>query len=582
MNPTSSTGYWTTGAVDPSTNTVGTGTFVQGTPPPVTPTGGSAVVNAPTPATPVSTTVKAPEAPTNTTPANPNIPQGWDAQTYANFKAANPTLEPNAQDVRMGDIADLAGNKAPGSVITAGQQFLSDQAANQAKTDQLNAVMTQKLDAFTNGTVPLNAYEQSQIDATKASYQSIIAAQQLANKNYEGGVAVTNQTSGLDRYSPMMAAGNTLAAVSEGLKKVSDLNTQMNQAVAQMQQSFQQNNYNQVKDQYNILLQAQKDKTAEIEKTYTVAQQAEADLKTQQREQVVSYADSALFDPSLSLDEKKQILSDVAIQGNLTSAQLKDLQDSLQQQIDNVPGSKPLTGLQGEYQYYMDQERAAGRSPLSFFDFKNYQTNATIDAGINPITGQPLTKADQAALDESHKQDQLDLQTVNSAYTSIEGILFKYGVTPDTFDATTADKMNDIDVETIAKAVARIQNPDISRMGGDAGNALDPTSLGEKTAQLWRALSGGKKYLPEKVVDAVGAATAAKNKRQSAVDNPVATQMSNNEISAASVLTDFVTKNMDKKELVASMLETPDAAFGGKPPTHLQVLQALRDRGIIK
>lgn len=28
----------------------------------------------------------------------PNIPPGWDAQTYANFKAANPNLEPNAQD----------------------------------------------------------------------------------------------------------------------------------------------------------------------------------------------------------------------------------------------------------------------------------------------------------------------------------------------------------------------------------------------------------------------------------------------------------------------------------------------------
>lgn len=37
----------------------------------------------------------------NLQPEAPKIPEGWDAQTYANFKAANPGLEPNAQDTAM-------------------------------------------------------------------------------------------------------------------------------------------------------------------------------------------------------------------------------------------------------------------------------------------------------------------------------------------------------------------------------------------------------------------------------------------------------------------------------------------------
>lgn len=526
------------------------------TPPaPVTPTGGSQVVNPITPSVPVSPTTSTPKPPVTSSPTSTQVTQ--------------PTT-PSSTIPQPVSPLDSATNK-----------YLNDTAANNSRIDQLNSTMQTKLDQFTNGTVPLNQYEQSQIDATKESFNQIIQAQKLANQNYEGGVTVTNQTQGLSKYSPEMAAGNTLAAVSEGLQKIAALNVQMNQAVAQMRQGFQTNDYNMVKNQYDALLNAQKEKTVQIETVYNTAKDTADRLKTSEQEATLSYVDSGLLDPTMSLEDKKKLVSDSVYNGNLTSAQIKTLQDSLQQQIDNTPGAKPLTGLQGEYQYYVDQERSAGRSPLSFFDFKNYQTNATIGAGINPITGQPISKADQAAKDEASKQDTLDLQTVNSAYTSIEGILKKYNATPDTFTVDVANNMNDVDAESIAKAIARIQNPDIARMGGDAGNALSPTSVLEHVQQFYRATSGGKKYLPEKIVDAVGNAKSVRDFRQAQVDNPTATQATNDENAAQSVITNFVSQNQGQKEMIAKVLETPLPAFNNKPPTYLQTLEYLRGKGII-
>lgn len=120
-----------------------------------------------------------------------------------------------------------------------------------------------------------------------------------------------------------------------------------------------------------------------------------------------------------------------------------------------------------------------------------------------------------AVIKQNALQDAADAQTISSAYQNVQSILAKYGTTPDKFTAADASKMSDIDVETIAKAIARMQNPDISRMGGDAGTALSPTSFGESLQQIGQAKTLGKKYLASKVVDAVGAANSIYNQRAS-------------------------------------------------------------------
>lgn len=119
--------------------------------------------------------------------------------------------------------------------------------------------------------------------------------------------------------------------------------------------------------------------------------------------------------------------------------------------------------------------------------------------------------------DKIGEQNQLDYQTVDSAYQTIKAVASKYGKTPDTLTAEDTAKFTDTDGDAVAKALARIQNPDISRAGGDAGNALSPTSASEKVTAFTRQTIGGQKYLPQKLLDAVQTANQLHSQRAGSI-----------------------------------------------------------------
>lgn len=114
------------------------------------------------------------------------------------------------------------------------------------------------------------------------------------------------------------------------------------------------------------------------------------------------------------------------------------------------------------------------------------------------------------------KQNALDTQTVSSNYQTIQAIIAKTGKTPETFTEEDAAKLQDPDVISIGKALARMQNPDIARQGAEAGNALAPTSWTEKVGAFFRAGIGGQQYLPSKILQGVQTANALMKQRQDA------------------------------------------------------------------
>lgn len=97
-----------------------------------------------------------PDISTLTSAPATTAPAGWDAETYANFKKANPTLEPNAQDTARMLAADSP--KAPGlaqkltsslsNLFTSSKNKETDlasttESATQPYTSQLNEINTQ-------------------------------------------------------------------------------------------------------------------------------------------------------------------------------------------------------------------------------------------------------------------------------------------------------------------------------------------------------------------------------------------------------------------------------------------------------
>jgi hypothetical protein len=117
---------------------------------------------------------------------------------------------------------------------------------------------------------------------------------------------------------------------------------------------------------------------------------------------------------------------------------------------------------------------------------------------------------------EVRKQNELDAQTVDSAYQTANNIaMAKFGRGLETLTEADYALFTDQEAESIGKALARAQNPDIARQGGDPGQALGATSFKGKAAQYLRGGFEGKKYLPNDIKNAADALMALQRRNAS-------------------------------------------------------------------
>ncbi len=165
-----------------------------------------------------------------------------------------------------------------------------------------------------------------------------------------------------------------------------------------------------------------------------------------------------------------------------------------------VVNDKNLPEIAKEYQYAQSQGYTG-----SFEQYQNQDANRKRPV-TNINTGDKIETAVQT-------QDALDAQTVNSSYKALTGIIGD----PSKFTEEEAAKLSDAQVESLGKAIGRMQNPDIARQGGDAGNIFEPNSFTEKIAQQYRSAIKGQKYLPNKIVEAVRAAGQLQTSRGESV-----------------------------------------------------------------
>lgn len=237
--------------------------------------------------------------PTNTPPA------GWDATSYTNFKTANPGLEPTAQDTAKMQSANTAqanggtyrgsdgqlyynSNNQPATSSSSTADFTmptptgdsttdlnTAQNASAHITDQMNAAAQTFATTVTNiqnGTVPLSAGEQAQVDALKQQYQTLIDSTTLNNKGAVGGATVNSFASGA--YSPLFQANTINQIAAKGQQNVADLQTKQAAAVAQLTQSLKDNDIQAVKTAYDAFTSAQKDTQTALQKTISDTQTA--------------------------------------------------------------------------------------------------------------------------------------------------------------------------------------------------------------------------------------------------------------------------------------------------------------------
>lgn len=531
-------------------------------------------------------------------------PEYKKAQELANAsRASAPTPTPTPTQV-----------KPQTAIPSASQEFKS----SMGQINKENEQAYQKFQDFTtqmqNGSVPLNPYEQSQIDATRNSFNAIIESQKLENRNYEGGIKVANEARGLSMYSPEMAQGEILAAVSEGNKKVADLNTKMQQSLVTMEQGFRENKYSLVKDAYNTFISSQREKTSTIENTYKVAVEKEKAIAEAQQDSYYSGISSLLLDDSFSFAEKKAAISEAMSLGLLNREQVKDIQtqlkdsrkdiesmaktvaenggtpkqvqavlnsNDLSEAFNNASGllSKVETGTIGEYKYYEAQERKAGRVPLSFMDFKNY----------SPGGGANTEAEDKLRKEYLDRAEVKAYQRARGAYDRLNAIV------PDRTDATYKIIANDdAALKNLIRQEAILTDPSATKITPD-GSVIESESLSGIVEQKFKKLTEDQNTLPIKVKQLVNSADktyevarkgaeavqgeikSLAKKRGVEVDLPgvfnPGQRLSEQEDMAEQSLKNFTAANPDKVSDLANKMDIFERTLG-RPVTASEFLQA--------
>lgn len=460
-------------------------------------------------------------------------PEYKKAQELAGQATAKPaSVVPTSKATKPVQTESSLLNKEADNILTQAQEV--DRGYEEALNKQ-----NKLLDDIRTGTVPLSPYEQAQLDSTKTIMQAVIEEQKLANKNYEGGVTVANEARGLSRYSPEMAQGEIFAAVSEGNKKILNLNAQMAQSLSQMESGFRDNNFKKVQESFQYITAAKEEKTKALENMYKTVLTKQEALQKANQDALLADVNSVLIDDAYSFADKKAYIGKVMASGQLTPEQIKEVQatikdaqavqaktdEGFQAIMKTISENKNLTPQQRKagVQEINDIQRKGGDIKEAYFASSDYLGELGIggnelltiseakDLGLpygttrneaiklNRVPGQISATIDP----EVAKGNAQDFQTMSRAYESINGTL-KSATGKDINNITKKDisKLSTSDIESIAKLAVRVQLPDVARGSGDPKASLAQTSKIAWTARFLASQIGlASKYDPDQVID---------------------------------------------------------------------------------
>lgn len=223
-------------------------------------------------------------------------------------------------------------------------------------------------DAYANGATPLSSGQMAQVQGLQQQFQQLIENQKLNNIGTEGIANIRGYQKGAAEYDPTFQTKIIGSIFSAGQAKVADLQTKMASAVANLTSAFQSENYKGVKDAWDEYQEHAEKQRTEFKTNMEKAQAAITAAQEQQRTAERDNTIAALITKGETNPSK--ILTALNAKGaNYTAKEVGDTVANLIKK-DAFPG-----GIIGEYQFYAENERQAGRVPLSFNDYQTLDAN---------------------------------------------------------------------------------------------------------------------------------------------------------------------------------------------------------------
>lgn len=347
-----------------------------------------------------------PPQPQNNIPPSPSPSQQFIGKEYVNggmLQFGQTNSDGTRNELFTPNVADPNAQKTtPSTPTTPTQQNYNQTGAQpdaferqlseiQAQTDQAYNDYRTSITQLQNGTIPLTAEQQAQINAIQAQFDRIKEQQKVANKNYEGGMTQIGVASGRSRYAPELAQGEIANAVNVGIQKISDIDAKAAETVATMKIAFQDKNFSLMKSMFESYNGYMKDKTDMLFKMKGVADQKEREMREFNFKAAQMDMETKRFQMDLEKfdaeRQDKQLERQTKLAGSVAS-QLVDLDENMNVQVADwnmikevaeAAGIDPNV-LAGEMNKRADDLRKSSLDERKFkFDQYKYQSDNELD-----------------------------------------------------------------------------------------------------------------------------------------------------------------------------------------------------------
>ena len=356
-----------------------------------------------------------------------NIGKAADGSYMVSFAST-----PNSQYLQSTDLAKF--NWTPDQIA---QEDLNK--TNEAyKTEATNVQNT--INGIINGTVPFNDGQIAQINGLKQQFQQMIDQQVLTNTNAYGVANVRGYQTGAAEYDPSFQVRTINSIIGAGQNKIADLNIKMAAAVAEMTESFKDNNIKRAKEAWNIYQEATKNRQDALQKTIDSAQK-----KIKEAQDQKAKADKVIYDEVTKpiMDISSTLAKTPGVPAEVTAAvsKAKTVGEAIQAAGEYLQTSTNADVSQ--YLLYKRQTERNGGTAISFDEWKirNDQAKANIEfqkaynraagtvagKGGTPngtVAGKGVshskTTAAQSSQGYSSDKAQITLNTIDTALSQID------------------------------------------------------------------------------------------------------------------------------------------------------------------
>lgn len=182
---------------------------------------------------------------------------------------SNTTTKPN----NSSPSTTTNANTDDGTALSSEQSSLS---ANQAAKDVNTQNQLTLLSQLQNGTIPLTPAQNSVISSLQNQLATNTSYQNVANSAYTGSVTESMARSG-GEYTPQQSQALITNAITSGVAKIQALDNSAASTIADLEQKFQAQNFDEINKGYDILQKQLDDKANTIKTMY---EQTTAALKT--------------------------------------------------------------------------------------------------------------------------------------------------------------------------------------------------------------------------------------------------------------------------------------------------------------